>query len=57
MPITAASGGSLSGTFELTFDVVTSTSTEKDTITGSFVAPICAGAFEALSFAQHITCQ
>ena len=55
--ITTASESSLSGTFELTFDVVTSRSTEKDTITGSFEAPICAGAFEAMSSAQHITCR
>jgi len=55
--ITAANETSFSGTFELTFDVTTSKSTEKDTITGSFVAPICAGAFEAMGSAQHITCQ
>lgn len=55
--ITAANEGFLSGTFELTFNVITSTSGEIDTITGSFVAPICAGVFEAAYSAQHITCR
>ncbi len=55
--ISAASGTSLSGSFELTFDVVTSKGTEPDTISGTFVAPLCAGAFEAMSSAQQITCR
>lgn len=55
--ITDADPSSIRGKFELTFDVVTSTSTENDTITGTFVSPICAGASEAMSAAEHITCR
>jgi hypothetical protein len=55
--ITEADPSAIRGTFELTFDVTTSRSSETDTITGSFVSPICAGAAEAMGAAEHITCQ